>query len=306
MIDLTLIILTFNEELHLKRCIESVKNLNLRVVVVDSYSTDETKNIARQCGADFYQNAFVNQAQQFQWAMDNCQIDSQWVLRLDADEYINDELSASIERFIVNDGYGNNAAIFNRKHIFLGKWVRFGGRYPLPMIRLFKNGTAHIEQRWMDEHIVLDSGTSIVLEGGFFDDNLNSVSWFIDKHNKYATREVVDITLKKISPELSSNISQATGFKIKFKRALKQNIYLKLPYFIRPLLYFLFRYFFQLGFLDGSRGFAYHFLQAFWYRALVDLKCLELEQKLQLCKNKGDKLRVLEEFSGYKLSRDKK
>lgn len=306
MMDLTLIILTYNEELHLQRCINSIQNLNLRIVVVDSYSSDKTEKIAKKLGADFYQNPFVNQAQQFQWAIDNCDINTEWILRLDADETIDDELVKNINLFITNDGHGNNAAIFNRKHIFLGKWVKYGGRYPLPMIRLFRNGKAHVEQRWMDEHIVLDSGTSIVLKGGFYDINLNSVSWFIDKHNKYATREVVDIMLKRISPELDSKISESTGFKIKFKRVLKHNLYMRLPYFVRPTLYFLFRYFIQLGFLDGARGFAYHFLQAFWYRALVDLKCIEVERIFESCETNEEKLFALEQYSGYKLSRESK
>ena len=296
---LTVIILTFNEEVHIRRCIESVSKLNARVIIVDSFSTDKTCEIAKQEGAEMFQNPFVNQAQQFQWAMDNCNIDTEWVLRLDADETIDEVLVNNINSFLEQDGNGHNGAIFNRKHIFLGRWVKYGGRYPLPMLRLFRTGTAHVELRWMDEHIVLDTGTSCVLEGGFSDDNLNSVTWFIDKHNKYATREVVDIMLKKIHPETDSKISESTGFSIRFKRFLKQSVYMKLPYFVRPFIYFNFRYILQLGFLDGASGFAYHFMQAFWYRALVDLKCIEIEREWINAKTKIEKLEKLEEISGY-------
>ena len=299
MIDLSVIILTYNEEIHIERCINSLQSLNCKIFIIDSYSTDNTCAIAERRGAKVFKNPFVNQAQQFQWAMDNCGIESKWVLRLDADETIDKELANNIEQFIENDGFGNNAAIFNRKHIFLGKWVKYGGRYPLPMLRLFRNGTAHIEQRWMDEHIVLDKGSACTLEGGFADDNLNSVTWFIDKHNKYATREVVDIMIKRLRPEVNSEITKATGFSIKLKRFLKHSIYMKLPYFVRPFIYFNFRYFIQLGFLDGARGFAYHFMQAFWYRALVDLKCLEVERKWEGTKSHTKKIEVLEELSGY-------
>ena len=299
--DLTVIVLTYNESIHISRCLASLVRLNSRLVVVDSFSTDDTQMLSRSHGADVYENPFVNQAQQFQWAMDHCNVDSEWVLRLDADEVIDDELARNIQDFILNDGYGHNGAIFHRKHIFLGVWVKHGGRYPLPMLRLFRRGFAHIEQRWMDEHIVLDSGTSTFLKGGFEDNNLNSVSWFIDKHNKYATREMVDIMLHRLFPDESSEISSSTSLKIKLKRFLKEKVYNQLPYFIRPTLYFIYRYLFQLGFLDGSRGFAYHFMQGFWYRSLVDLKCMEIERLWNECESKEQKLRALEVYSGYTL-----
>jgi len=299
--SLSIIVLTFNESIHIRRCIESLSNLGARIVVVDSYSTDGTQCMAETLGADVFENAFVNQAQQFQWAMDNCSIDTEWVLRLDADETINSELSHNITNYISADGYGTNGAIFHRKHIFLGKWVKHGGRYPLPMLRLFRRGTAHVEQRWMDEHIVIDQGHSMVLKGGFEDNNLNSVGWFIDKHNKYATREVVDVMLKRMGEGDQAVITHSTGFSIRLKRFLKESLYNKLPYFVRPTLYFLYRYFIQLGFLDGSRGFAYHFMQGFWYRALVDLKCIEVERLWKGCRNDNERIAVLEEYSGYKL-----
>lgn len=304
--NLTVVILTFNESIHIDRCIASLSSLASRVVVVDSFSSDDTTRIAKLRGATVYQNPFINQAQQFQWAMDNCDIETEWVLRLDADETIDEELSFNIRDFIKADGNGHNGAIFHRKHIFLGKWIRFGGRYPLPMLRLFRKGTAHVEQRWMDEHIVLDTGKSCTLKGGFEDNNLNSVGWFIDKHNKYATREMVDVMLNRLSPSSDPKITEGTGFTIKMKRFLKQSVYMRLPYFLRPVLYFLFRYFIQLGFLDGAVGFAYHFMQGFWYRALVDLKCLEVEQEWSNCLSESEKLTVLEKYSGYSLEKYRK
>lgn len=299
---LSIIILTYNEEKHIERCIASVSSLNARIVVVDSYSTDDTCKLAKKCGAEVYQNTFINQAIQFQWAMDNCDIDTEWVFRIDADETIDEKMQSSISQFIAQDGFGNNGAILNRKLVFLGKWIRFGGRYPLPLLRLFRRGTAHIEQRWMDEHIVLDKGTSVTLQGGFSDNNLNSVSWFIEKHNAYATREMLDIMLKRLNPDQDDTISKGTGSKIRLKRCLKQNLYMKLPYFVRPLLYFCYRYFIQLGFLDGSRGIAYHFMQGWWYRVLVDSKCLEVELLWKNTPDKNGKIKILEKYTGYKLS----
>lgn len=299
--NLTLIILTYNEAIHIERCILSAIKLKSRVVVIDSFSNDETISISKLHGAEVFQNPFVNQAQQFQWAIENCNIETPWVLRLDADETIDSELTQNINQFISSVGNGHNGAIFHRKHIFLGKWIKHGGRYPLPMLRLFRHGKAHIEQRWMDEHIVLDEGSSCLLEGGFEDNNLNSITWFIDKHNAYATREMLDIMIKRLIPDSESKITEGTSAKIKLVRFLKQSIYMKLPYFLRPALYFISRYFFQLGFLDGSKGFAYHFTQGFWYRALVDLKCLEADIAWKDCSSDIEKIKTLEKLAGYSL-----
>ena len=299
---ITVVILTYNESLHIKRCIESFYSLKARVVVVDSFSSDDTQRIAKELGADVYENPFVNQAVQFQWGMDNCNINSHWVLRLDADEILDSELVDNIKSFIANNDESQNGAVFHRKHIFLGKWIKYGGRYPLPMLRLFRRGFAHIEQRWMDEHIVLDSGTSTLLKGGFADDNLNTIGWFVDKHNKYATREMVDVKLRELY-QSGSEITSATSGAIKLKRILKEKLYMGLPYFFRPVLYFMYRYFLQLGFLDGARGLAYHFMQGLWYRFLVDLKCLEVDRIWKDCTSIEEKHHALELYSGFKLEK---
>ncbi len=307
MSQITCVILTFNESLHIARAIENAKKVATRVIVVDSYSTDSTINISKELRVDVFQNKFISQAQQFEWAMQNCNIQSEWILRLDADETFDAVLADNIKNFILNQTT-YNGAIFHRKHYFLNKWVKRGGRYPLPMLRLFRKGTAHIEQKWMDEHIVLDTGESKLLKGEFVDDNLNNVSWFVDKHNKYATREVIDIYIKKLLPKHNVSITEGTGVSIRAKRFLKNNIYMKLPLFLRPFLYFIFRYFIQLGFLDGYRGFAYHFLQGFWYRVLVDIKYLEIAIEIEKVKAEtvSDKLAVIESFTNYDLSEYKK
>lgn len=297
--SLTVVILTYNEKLHIARAIECVSNIAERIVVVDSFSKDGTNEIAQYYNVGFYQREFVNQAEQFNWALDNCGIDTEWVLRLDADEVLGSDLIENIEKAIrVNDSC--SGYIFKRKHIFLGRWIRFGGRYPVEMIRLFQFGKGRSEERWMDEHIVLSEGSSRVLEGHFEDHNLNSITWFVDKHNKYATREMLDIKLAQLN-EKNELGPPNTSLSVKVKRFIKQNIYGKLPVFVRPTLYFLYRYFFQLGFLDGKEGFAYHFMQGYWYRALVDLKCLEADRVLKNCNSFEEKIEALEGLTGYSL-----
>ncbi|MCK9609086.1 MAG: glycosyltransferase family 2 protein [Methylomonas sp.] len=276
--DITAIILTFNESQHIKRCIESVRDFCSNIVVVDSYSTDDTKIIAENLGAKFLQNPWLNYANQFQWALDNASIDTEWVFRIDADEYVEANLKREIVKALSQADEEVCGFFVRRKYIFLGRWMRHGAMYPIEVLRLFRRGSGRIEQRWMDEHIVLEWGRSCRLQGNIVDDNLNNVSWWIEKHNGYATREMLDLLNLKYGFMFSDDVmtQQAHG-QAKVKRWLKTTVYAKLPMFVRPLLYFLYRYFLKLGFLDGVKGFAFHFMQGCWYRCLVDLKMLEAE-----------------------------
>lgn len=278
-LDITAVIVTYNEEIHLERCIESLKGLVRDIVVVDSYSSDKTQTIASNYNVRFFQNPWVNYSIQFQWALDNTEIKTEWVFRIDADEYIEDDLKYEI-RNILPDLTSNITGIYvRRKYVFLGKWIQHGAMYPINVLRLWRKDSGRIEQRWMDEHIILDDGESIQLTGNVVDDNLNTISWWIEKHNGYATREMIDLLnlkYKFISSDYSME-NQKSG-QAKFKRWLKSSFYAKLPYFVRPVLYFLYRYIFRLGILDGTKGFVFHFMQGCWYRCLVDLKMLEAER----------------------------
>ena len=276
--DVTAIILTFNESLHLRRCVESIKGFVKEVVVVDSFSTDDTEKIADELGVRFYQNPWVNYADQFQWGLDHAEIKTEWVLRIDADEYVEDSLKHEITEALVAVKPSVNGFYVRRKYVFLGQWIKYGAMYPIHVLRLWRYGAGRIEQRWMDEHIVLEEGTAGHLKGNIVDDNINSIGWFIGKHNGYATREMIDLlNLKYNFLQSDDSMEQQVDGQAKFKRWLKKSFYSKLPYFVRPLMYFLYRYFLKLGFLDGVKGFAYHFMQGYWYRSLVDLKMLEAE-----------------------------
>jgi len=276
--DITAIILTFNESQHIRRCIESVQGFCQDVVVVDSFSSDDTQAIVESMDGRFYQNEFVNHANQFNWALDNIDVSTEWIIRIDADEYVESALKAEIIETLKIVPETVNGFCLRRKYFFLGQWIRFGAMYPVEVMRMWRTGTGYVEQRWMDEHVVLKSGEIISLKGDIVDDNLNNVSWWVDKHNKYATLEMIELLNLKYQFSPSDNaMKKQAGGHAKFKRWIKQNVYTKLPSFVRPLMYFLYRYFLKLGFLDGIKGFAYHFMQGYWYRSLVDLKMLEAE-----------------------------
>lgn len=274
---LTTIILTKNEEKHIARAIQSVAAVSNRVVVVDSGSTDRTMEIARDLGAQVLENPWINHAMQFNWGLDQLPADTQWVLRLDADEYITPELHGQIAAALKTAGDEISAMIVSRRMHFMGRAIRWGGIFPIRIARLFRHGRGRCENRWMDEHIIFE-GKAIDLSGELIDDNHNTVSWWTDKHNWYASREVVDllnVEYKFMHFETVANLEgrQQAGI----KRWLKEKVYARLPGGSRAVLYFLYRYVVRLGFLDGKEGAAFHILQGFWYRYLVDIKLHEVK-----------------------------
>jgi glycosyltransferase involved in cell wall biosynthesis len=244
-----------------------------RVVVVDSNSTDTTRDIAAAMGVDVLQNDWVNHGTQFNWALDNANIQTPWVLRLDADEVLTEQLSEVMSRACRDASDKVSGFTLNRQIHFMGRWIRHGSIYPLRMLRLFRYGKGRCEQRWMDEHIVVDGDVEHI-DADIIDENLNSLSWWIDKHNGYATREVLDIVLAGDAREQVSDLHMSAQAQI--KRWMKESVYNRLPLGVRPGLYFLYRYFVRLGFLDGRQGLIFHVLQGFWYRFLVDAKLLEV------------------------------
>lgn len=273
MIDLTVLILTKNEEKNLKKCIESFRGLAKRFVVVDSYSTDRTVELARELGADIYQNPWVNYATQFNWGLEHTDITTAWTMRFDADEELTPELARALIERLPRMPESVTGIELRRRICFLGRWIRHGGIYPTWVLRIFRTGQAYCEQTVMDEHILLRNGESTRLAFDFIDNNNKDISWWISKHNWYSDRELIDFVTK----EKQENVVRPRlfGSQAERKRWIKYMVYYKTPLMRRAHWYFLYRYFFRLGFLDGKPGLIYHFLQGYWYRFLVDAKLYE-------------------------------
>jgi glycosyltransferase involved in cell wall biosynthesis len=272
--SLTALVLTYNEEMHLKRCLVSLKDICEEIVIIDSFSKDETENIAKEFGARFYQNPFVNHAAQLNWGIENGEINTEWVIRVDADEYISEELANSIEN-LANLGENITGVRVKRLMYFFDKPLKKAGMYPIWHLKLWRKGKALCEQRWMDERMKISSGQTISLEGDLIDHNLNNLTWWTEKHNKYATREAIDI-LDKIYNFANLDIVKANlyGTSEERRRWFKKK-YLNLPLFLRPFVFWFVRYVLQGGFLEGKRGFIWNALQCGWYRFLVDAKIFE-------------------------------
>lgn len=275
---LTVIILTYNEALHLARAIDSVASVADHVFVVDSGSTDHTVSIAKEKGAQVLVHPFENQAKQFNWALDQLDHETEWIFRLDADEIISPELSASIRQVIPTLPDTVAGASVSRRMTFLRRPICWGGVFPLRVTRLLRYGRGRSEERWMDEHILLD-GIEVHLEGELLDDSLQPLGWWIDKHNRYASREAVEILNMEYNLLTNNSVSDLNiQNEAKFRRWLKFNIYYSFPSGLRAFIYFLYRYILRLGFLDGSQGATFHILQGFWYRYLVDAKVSEVKK----------------------------
>ena len=177
MVDLAVVILTHNEAVHLARALDSVRSFAKENFIVDSLSTDATIAIASRHGATVLQNKFVNYAKQFQWGLDNAPITADWVMRLDADEIIETDLADEINRELPKLPPEVVGVNLKRKHIFMDRWVRHGGRCPLLLLRIWRRGQGRIEDRWMDEHIVVWGGRTVTFNGGFADHNLKDLTF---------------------------------------------------------------------------------------------------------------------------------
>lgn len=288
-LDLTTIILTYNEELHIRRCLDRISPVVKDVFVIDCYSTDCTLEIAKEYpNVSILQNKWVNYATQFNWALRNAPIQTKWVLRLDADEYLSPELIAELQEKLPSLDERYTGIVIPLQRVFLGKNINHGIAKGIKMLRIFQYGKAQSEVRQMDEHIELTEGESIEFKGSFSDDNLNDLTWWTQKHLGYAKREAVD--LLDIEYNLTGSSAHTEDSKIDeqalAKRRKKQS-YAQKPLFWRSFAYFLYRYILKGGFLDGKEGFLWDFFQGWWYRTMVDAKIYECKKA---CGNNKEKI----------------
>lgn len=277
----TVVILTLDEEIHLRRALESVKSFADRCFVVDSGSTDSTIALAKDAGAEVLHNPWINYATQFNWALGQLCTNTQWVLRLDADEFVTTELAAEIAQRLPTVDSCVDGVYVSRRMTFLGRPIRYGGVFPVRVLRLFRHGKGRCENRWMDEHIIVDGATAD-FSGELLDDNKKPLSWWTEKHNAYASREVVDIlNLEHRFMPFETVAGLSSGHQAAVKRWLKEQVYARLPGGARAFAYFIYRYFVRLGFLDGPEGAMFHVLQGFCYRFLVDAKLYEVKKYMR-------------------------
>lgn len=268
---LSAIVLTFNEEKNIGPCLHHLRDWVAELFVVDSGSTDRTVEIARELGATILQNPFTHYGAQRNWALNNCPITAPWTLHVDADERVTPELQASIRRVLAVEQQEVVGYLVSRRTIFLGRWIRHGGHYPAWHMRLHRTGRGRCEERLYDQHFYCD-GPVRHLPGDLTDTLTPNITVFSLRHVRWAQLEADEqeqaASASAASTRIQGRIEKGASA-IEHRRWLRDR-YGRLPLFIRPFLYWSYRYFIRLGFLDGTQGLIFHFLQGFWYRFLVD------------------------------------
>ena len=272
------IILTKDEEIHISRAISSIRDHVDEIHIIDCYSKDNTVAIAKKEGAYVHIRPWVSYADQLNWAISHLADDIDWVLRLDADEYLASgvNLRTEIKSHILTCPEVQGILCL-RSMVFKGKTLKHGGMNEKPVLRLFRRKGAVCDDRLVDEHIHIDG---IITKGQLrlIDHDLKGIAFWIEKHKRYAELEARQYLKEREMTRQDTSVRNHQQF-------IKRRLYYKLPPFLRPILYFMFRYVVQGGFLDGYSGLNYAYRQALWYRFLVDIRILSLQRKR---KNRND------------------
>lgn len=265
MADITAIILTRNEENHLKACIESIKPIVKRIVVVDSFSEDSTVDLGRELGAEVYQHEFYNHSRQYKYAVETADIKTKWILKIDADERLTKESADELEKLCnENENTDVTGIVLRFCQVFMGKALKHGEYYPWRKLSVYKTGFADVEDKNLDEHIMVTSGRVIKASKDSIHDFYKGLDFFTAKSNWYSAREAMDYFAGHENADAVNSTNWA-----------KMHIYYKMPMLVRAWMYYVYSYYFKLGFLDGKEGKIYAFLHAYWYRFLVDAKIYE-------------------------------
>ncbi len=277
---ISLLILTYNEIIHLKRLLRNISMFD-DIIFIDSYSNDGTDKFIEKYSKinkniKYFKNRYYNQSKQLDWTIKNIKFKNDFIFKLDADEVISDDLLIEIKKiFSENNNIPSsiNGFYIRRNIYFMQKLLKWGGVYNLPVIRIFRKDRFNIEKRSMDEHILVENFRKIT-KGCIKDINLNDFEFYIKKHIDYAIKESNEI--KNTSFE---NSKEKMPFRVYIKKKTKYKIYYKLPPIFRSFMVFIYRYLFLLGLLDGKKGFYFHFVNSFLYRAIVDLLILLKKNK---------------------------
>lgn len=290
-LSVTALILTFNESMHIARCIESIQGFCQNIIVVDSISTDDTVEIASSMGALVYQHAFTSHSSQIKWALENCPFNTDWIFRIDADEYATIPFQEEIFNKLSGLSKNITGVFINVQVYFIDRIIRHGGHYPIKLIRLWRSDAGYIEPKFMDERIILKYGENIYFNSDLVDHNLNTLTWWTNKQNGYALREAADLLNQEYGFFETMNVdTKINDPSAQRRRMLKTGIYNKAPLFLRVFLYFFYRYFIRLGFLDGKSGLIWHILQGFWLRFLVDAKIWQVKS---IANKSGREIKVI-------------
>lgn len=271
--NVSVLILTLNEEINIGECIESC-SFSDDVVVFDSLSSDRTRAIAMEKGARVVERVFDNYAAQRNAALTGVSYRHPWVLMVDADERVSPGLAAEIEAAVASSDPATAMFRMRRMDFFLGRWLKRSSGYPTWFGRLMRLGHVRFEREYNEESVT---------DGqiGYLDEHLlhypfnKGVSYWLERHNRYSSMEaIIQSAMKneRLRPMALFDTDPAAR-----RRALKLLAY-RLP--LRPLITFLYLYIVRLGILDGRAGFYFSQMRAV-YELFIDLKVMEMKRRGQ-------------------------
>lgn len=272
--------MTKNEELNLPACLTALQGWCHPIFVVDSGSSDGTEAVARRFGAEFVPHPWEGAAKQWNWALQNLPLRSDWVLGLDADQRVPEELKQELLQAARHGPPDVCGYYLPRKQIFRGRWLRHGGYWPKYLLKFFRNGTAHCDEQELVDFRFYVRGKTLQLKSPMTEENLKEwdITFWLQKHVGFVELHAREELRRRRDPPEWSLTPSPWGTSDQKTLWLKQWWY-RLPPLARPFPYFLYRYLFRLGFLDGSQGALYYFLHDFWYELMIAVRLKELEKK---------------------------
>ena len=246
------LIITKNESIHLQRLINNLSDLTNEIIILDSYSTDSTKEIAIKNNCKFFQRTFDNFSNQRNYLIKNIEIKNEWIIFIDADELLSDDLKNEIKEKIKDTSF--NCYYIKRRFIWKNKWLK-RGYYPKWFLRIGKKNDLYCDYNPVNEHLLSKSQNFSYLNHDFINHNLEDNDHWFKKHLVYAEFEK-DRYFNKETSE-------------------KRKLWNKLPLIIRPFMLLFYRLFINCIFLDGIKALEYHFYHSFIYKMIIDYKILK-------------------------------
>jgi glycosyltransferase involved in cell wall biosynthesis len=281
LIPVTLLVTTRNEAANLERCLRSAHLFIDQIFVIDSDSEDETVSIARKyaevVNLPYDHSKIIPWI--YQWGLDNLPIRNDWVMILEADQMLTPALKSELEQIFARGSIREDGFYVRRQQVFRGKALRFGGYGSKYMLKLFRRAAGELDPEETDTRVYV-KGVVARLRSPIIEENRkeDDILFYLQKHLRYA-----DVFARE---ELQR---REEGFKWKQKPRLfgtpdqrvlwLKQLFFGLPLYIRPFIYFFYRYVILLGFLDGKQGAIFHFMQAFWFRLVWDIRLEELKKK---------------------------
>lgn len=264
--NISVLILTYNEAVNLSDCIRSV-SFSDDVVVLDSFSSDETVNIANSFGATVLERKFDNYAAQRNYGLTH-DFKHDWVLMLDADERIPDGFIQELRGATELEGNPVTLYRMRRKDMFMGRWLKRSSGYPTWFGRLFRKGSVRVEREINEEYYT--DGDIGLLDGHLIHYPFNKgIEYWFERHNRYSSMEAVKLQEERAEPVVWKDFLNSDPM---LKRKAFKALAYRMPF--RPLLTFCFLYIVKLGFLDGRAGFHFSVMRSV-YEYMIELKMRE-------------------------------